>query len=65
MEKDKRVKEESPYLLVRRGVEIDKAFKLAVREALLMHKRANNPIAVWRDGKVVILQPDQIILDKT
>ena len=63
MEKNKRLNEESPYLLVRHEAEIDKACKLAVREALLMHKRANNPVAVWREGKVVLLQPDEINVD--
>jgi hypothetical protein len=32
-----------------------------VREALLDHKRAGNPVAVWRDGKVVIVPPDEIV----
>lgn len=32
----------------------------AVRAALRDHKRAGNPIAVWRDGKVVLLPPGQI-----
>lgn len=25
-----------------------------------MHKRIGNPIAVWRDGKVVIVPPEEI-----
>jgi len=33
---------------------------LAVREALLQHKRAGNPIAVWRKGRVEIIQPEDI-----
>ena len=33
---------------------------LAVREALLQHKRAGNPIAVWRNGRVEIIQPEDI-----
>ena len=32
----------------------------AVRAALLEHKLAGNSIAVWRDGKVVLLPPEQI-----
>ena len=40
--------------------EISEACERAVREALLKHKQAFNPIAVSRDGKVVILQPDEI-----
>jgi hypothetical protein len=40
--------------------EISEACERAVREALLKHKLAGNPIAVSRDGKVVILEPDEI-----
>ena len=32
----------------------------AVHEAVLDHKRAGNPIAVWRDGLVVWIPPEQI-----
>jgi hypothetical protein len=39
---------------------VDKALKEAVRQALLRHKREGNPIAIWRDGKVVWLQPHEI-----
>ena len=46
--------------LCRDGKEIEKLFQLAVREALIMHKRIGNPIAVWRDGKVVIVPPEEI-----
>lgn len=42
------------------GTPIDEALKKAVREAVLQHKRAGNPIVVWRDGKTVWLQPDEI-----
>ena len=36
------------------------AMKEAVREALLRHKRAGNPVAAWRDGRVVWIQPDEL-----
>lgn len=62
MENNKPLKDESPYLFVRHEAAIDRACKLAVREALLMHKRANNPVAVWHDGKVILLPPDEIKL---
>lgn len=32
----------------------------AVREALLDHRRAGNPVAVWRDGRVQWVQPEDI-----
>ena len=37
-----------------------KAMTEAVREAVLRHKRLGNPVAVWRDGRVVWLAPEEI-----
>lgn len=31
-----------------------------IRKALLEHKRAGNPVAIWRDGAVVWLAPEEI-----
>ena len=42
------------------GREIDKALQQAVKEALLKHKTADNPIASWKDGKIVWIQPEDI-----
>lgn len=42
------------------GTLIDKALQQAVHEAVLQHKRAGNPIAVWRNGKIVWIQPEEI-----
>jgi hypothetical protein len=39
---------------------IEQALARAVREALQRHKQAGNPIAVWRDGGVVWIEPDDI-----
>ncbi|MBA2333599.1 MAG: hypothetical protein H0V90_01540 [Blastocatellia bacterium] len=64
MEKNIELKKPSPYLLVRHDAEIDQAFKKAVREALLKHKLAGNPVAVSRDGKVAILQPEEIVVNE-
>jgi hypothetical protein len=36
------------------------ALRQAVREALLRHKQAGNPVAVWQDGRVVWIQPKDI-----
>jgi hypothetical protein len=32
----------------------------AVHEAVLRHKRLGNPVAIWRDGRVVWLSPEEI-----
>ena len=34
----------------------------AVREALIEHKMAGNPVAASVDGKVVIIQPEDIVV---
>jgi hypothetical protein len=41
---------------------ITAAVTSAVREAILKHKQAGNPIVVMKDGKMVWLQPDEIQL---
>jgi hypothetical protein len=42
---------------------IEQALRLAVRDALIQHKRAGNPICVWRDGKVVWIPAAEIQID--
>ena len=42
------------------GTEVEAALQRAVREALLRHKKLGNSIAVWEDGKVVIIPPEDI-----
>ena len=42
--------------------EIGKVLQKAVNHALLMHKRLGNPIATWKDGKVVIVPPEEIVV---
>jgi len=39
---------------------VEAALRAAVRDALARHKRAGNPVAVWRDGEVVWLSPEAI-----
>jgi len=39
---------------------IERALTRAVREALLRHKRAGNPVVVWQDGRVVWIPADEI-----
>ncbi len=45
------------------GSEIDEALQKAVKETLLHHKKAGNPIVSWEDGKIVWIQPDDIIVE--
>ena len=46
--------------LTSEGEKIDKVFEMAVKKALKRHKSAGNSVAIWREGKVVILSADQI-----
>jgi len=39
---------------------IERALRAAVRDALRRHKRDGDPVAVWREDRVVWLPPDQI-----
>ena len=39
---------------------IERALRAAVRDALERHRRDGDPVAVWRAGRVVWLQPDEI-----
>ena len=39
---------------------IGRALRAGVRDALQRHKRDGDPVAVWREGRVVWLSPDQI-----
>jgi hypothetical protein len=42
------------------GTPIDEAIDAAVRKAVIWHKRMGNPVAEWRDGRVVWVQPEDI-----
>jgi len=44
------------------AIEIGRLFQRAVYEALRIHKRLGNPIASWKDGRVVIIQPEEIVI---
>ena len=61
METDANGKQVTSDFLNVQGTAIDLAIKRAVHEALLMHGRAGNPVAVWRDDKVVWLEADEAL----
>jgi hypothetical protein len=43
-------------------VKAEMALKEAVAEAIAEHKRRGRPIVVWRNGKVVLVPPDEIVV---
>ena len=63
MDKDKDNVNGDENLFEKYRDEITPAYQRAVREALLRHKKAGNSVAVSENGKIVILQADEIDLD--
>ena len=47
-------------IFVEEGHLIDEALKKGTREAILRHKQAGLPIAIYRDGKTVWVQPEDL-----
>ena len=47
------------------GTAIDEALREAARDARRFHKAIGNPMATWLDGKVVWVQPEDIVVDKS
>lgn len=47
------------------GEPVVAALRRAARSALLEHKRAGNPVASWKDGKVVIIPAEEIQVEET
>lgn len=45
------------------GTAIDQALREAARDARRFHKAIGNPIATWKDGEVVWIQPEDIVVD--
>ena len=45
------------------GADIDKALREAARDARRFHKALGNPMATWKDGQVVWIQPEDIVVD--
>ncbi len=63
MEKNKKIKSNKTNLFITHSEEINKAYERAVRDALSKHKKAGNSVVISHNGKVVTLQPDDIVID--
>lgn len=50
----------SKNLFLIHGKTIEGILRVAVRNALKEHKRAGNPVAAWKNGKVVLIRPEEI-----
>jgi hypothetical protein len=56
--------ENSEDVLFENAEKIEKILKFAVREAIILHKRQGNSIAVWKDGEAVLISSDEIQVEK-
>jgi hypothetical protein len=43
-------------------IQAEKALREAVAEAIAEHKLRGHPIIIWRDGKVVSIPPEEIVI---
>ena len=50
--------------IFREGKLIDRALAKGVRDALIRHKKLGYPIATWKDGKVVWVPPEKIVIPR-
>lgn len=48
--------------VVKQAKEIELLLQRAARHELSIHKRLGNPVAAWRNGKVVIIRPEEITI---
>ncbi|MBX3276453.1 MAG: hypothetical protein KF868_00490 [Acidobacteria bacterium] len=53
------------HLMVEHREAIRDAFKRAVQQALLQHKRAGNPVAASENGRIIWIAPEQIQIDRS
>lgn len=60
MANDRKIEAVTPNLFVKYRDVARTAIEEAVREALAKHKAVGNPVAVSRDGRVVLLAADEI-----
>jgi hypothetical protein len=50
--------------ILRDGRRVERAAQRGVRDVLRMHKLLGNPVATWRDGKVVWIAPEDIVIEE-
>ena len=41
---------------------IERILQSAVQQTLSIQKRLGNPVSIWKDGKVVIVPPEEIVI---
>jgi hypothetical protein len=43
---------------------VTQIIQAGIKDALMKHKQAGNPICEWRDNKIIWISPEQIPVDK-
>lgn len=61
MESDKKLNLDAPDLLVANAEAVKAAIQTGIRAALLKHQQVNNPVAIWRNGKVVLCDAGEVL----
>jgi hypothetical protein len=46
--------------IISEGTPIDNAIIAAAKRAIIEHKQKGQPLVVWRDGKTVLIPPDEL-----
>lgn len=47
--------------IIRDGTAIDRAFEAARRRVVREHLRLGIPLAIWQDGRVVVISPETAV----
>jgi len=50
--------------MIRESTLVDEAIRLAIQDAMRLHKKLGDPVVGWKDGQVVWVPADQIELDE-
>lgn len=50
--------------ILKDGPRVERAAQRAVREALRRHKLLGHPVAVWCDGEVLWIAPEDIVIEE-
>jgi len=51
-------------IFVSQAKNIEIVLQRAVKDAVLTHKKFGKPVAIWKDGKVVIVPPEEILIEE-
>ena len=54
--------ENSEDVLFENAEKIEKILRFAVRQAVISHKQAGNSVAIWKDGKAILIASDEICI---